>query len=58
MSARRIGDDLNKWWITKMRDTWVVMPPVLTDIPNWHTLSITFTTGAEAHAAFARGGRP
>lgn len=48
------GEDLRKWYITKCRDTWLVMPPVITEIPDWYTLGATFMTGDEAHAAFAQ----
>lgn len=55
--AQQNGNDLRKWYITKFRGAWLVMPPVIAEISNWHTLGATFTTGPEAHAAFARGGQ-
>jgi hypothetical protein len=58
VTEKRIGEDLSKWFISKVRGVWLVCPPVMTDIPDWHTLGATFTTGDEAHSAFARGGRP
>lgn len=57
MRLRENGNDLSKWYIAKMAGAWVVMPPVITEIPDWHKLVATFTTGDEAHAAFARGGQ-
>lgn len=55
--AQQNGNDLRKWYITKFRGAWLVMPPVMAGISNWHTLGATFTTGNEAHATFARGGQ-
>lgn len=55
---RRNGEDLTKWFIVKVRDAWIVCPPVIHEIPNWHRLGGVYTTGNEALTAFARGGRP
>lgn len=57
MTKQRNGCDLTKWYIRKLGSTWLVMPPVIVEIPDWHKLAATFTTGTEAHAAFARGGQ-
>jgi hypothetical protein len=53
----RFGADTTKWLIRRRdRDgRWTVCPP--TNIPGWPYLGGVFSTGAEALAAFAAGGR-
>lgn len=51
------GDFMRKWYIGKLNGHWLVMPPVTQD-PAWHLRATLFPTGAQALAAFARGGRP
>lgn len=56
MSLWTFGNDMSKWLIRQIPDgRWTVCPP-LSSAPNWWQRGGIFDTGAEALAAFAKGG--